>query len=132
MFATFYRATQCRAGLLLHRAVNSGSLAVRQRASLSTAEEPDPRLSEERAADETDVLVVGAGPAGLSAAIHLRNLAEKEGMELRVTVLEKAAEVGTCSSPLLSSAAAALRVQQLHFLGILCVRNVCPLYQCVV
>lgn len=48
----------------------------------------------ERAVDETDVLIVGAGPAGLSAAIRLKQLAQEAGAELNVCVVEKAAEVG--------------------------------------
>ncbi len=39
---------------------------------------------------ETDVLIVGAGPAGLAAAIRLKQLAP----ELSVTVVEKSAELG--------------------------------------
>lgn len=41
-----------------------------------------------------DVVIVGAGPAGLSAAIRLRQLATSQGQELRVCVLEKGSEVG--------------------------------------
>lgn len=41
-----------------------------------------------------DVVIVGAGPAGLSAAIRLRQLAEQADEDLSVCVLEKAAEVG--------------------------------------
>ena len=41
-----------------------------------------------------DVLIVGAGPAGLAAAIKLKQLAQKTGKELSVCVLEKGAEVG--------------------------------------
>lgn len=41
-----------------------------------------------------DVLIVGAGPAGLAAAIRLKQLASKTNRELSVCVLEKAAEVG--------------------------------------
>lgn len=49
----------------------------------------------ERFADETDVVIVGGGPAGLSAAIKLKKLANDSGKEIRVCVLEKAPEIGT-------------------------------------
>ncbi|HEX5460936.1 MAG TPA: electron transfer flavoprotein-ubiquinone oxidoreductase [Steroidobacteraceae bacterium] len=41
-----------------------------------------------------DVLVVGAGPAGLSAAIRLRQLCRAQGRDYSVCVIEKGAEVG--------------------------------------
>ena len=37
-----------------------------------------------------DVVVVGAGPAGLSTAIRLKQLAAEKGQEVSVVVLEKA------------------------------------------
>ncbi len=41
-----------------------------------------------------DVVIVGAGPAGLGCAIRLKQLASTNGLELSVCVLEKGAEVG--------------------------------------
>jgi len=41
-----------------------------------------------------DVVVVGAGPSGLAAAIRLKQLAAGKGAELSVCVLEKGSEVG--------------------------------------
>ena len=43
---------------------------------------------------ELDVLIVGAGPAGLACAIELARLAKADGAELNIGVLEKAEALG--------------------------------------
>ncbi len=48
----------------------------------------------EREAMEYDVVIVGAGPAGLSAAIRFKQLCQEGGREFSVCVLEKGSEVG--------------------------------------
>lgn len=49
----------------------------------------------ERESDEVDVCIIGGGPAGLAAAIRLKQLANEAGNEeFRVLLLEKAGEIG--------------------------------------
>ena len=51
-------------------------------------------MSVERESMEFDVVIVGAGPAGLSTACKLMQMAQEKDQELMVCVVEKGSEVG--------------------------------------
>ncbi len=51
-------------------------------------------MSESYEVMECDALIVGGGPSGLSAAIHLAQLAERAGKSLNIMLIEKGSEVG--------------------------------------
>lgn len=65
------------------------------RRRLASVDESFDINSIERESDQVDVCIVGGGPAGLSAAIRLKQLANEAGNEdFRVLLLEKAGELG--------------------------------------
>ncbi|KAK4044245.1 hypothetical protein C8A01DRAFT_12356 [Parachaetomium inaequale] len=86
------------------RATQHGSLSARAtRRCLSAtparfyaeADDSFDPASIERESDQVDVCIIGGGPAGLSAAIRLKQLANEAGNEdFRVLLLEKAGELG--------------------------------------
>lgn len=79
----------------------SASIAAVRRGFATVTDHPVSPIAEEsaeeeieRAEDDVDVCIVGGGPAGLCAAIRLKQLEAEQGREIRVVVLEKGGEVG--------------------------------------
>lgn len=83
-----------RVAALLRSAASRRPSVVRNQVAFLSTSMDEALVLEPRESMEYDVVTVGAGPAGLAAAIRLKQIALEKGEDIDVCVVEKGSEVG--------------------------------------